>query len=52
MMDKRVVNTAAKPINIPLDLFTLTRFAIIQRTTSIQAIADAKLKPATMALRD
>jgi hypothetical protein len=51
-MERIVVRTAARSMKDPLDLFTLIRFAMIQRTTSIQAMADAKLKPATIELRD
>jgi hypothetical protein len=51
-MDKMVVRTAARRVKEPLDLLTLTTFAITHLTTSIQAMADAKLNPATIALRD
>jgi hypothetical protein len=51
-MDSSVVRTAARAVNKPLLLGTLTRLEIIQRTTSFQAMADAKLKAPTMEFRD
>jgi len=51
-MDKSVVSTAVRAKYAPPFLGTLMRFEINHLTRSIHAIADAKLNPATTALRD
>jgi hypothetical protein len=52
MMDSNVVTRAVRKKYEPLVLGVLTTCVISQRTASIHARADAKLKPATIALRD
>jgi hypothetical protein len=51
-MDIRVVARAVRKKYDPLVLGVLITWEMTQRTASIHAMADAKLKPATMALRD
>jgi hypothetical protein len=52
MMDNRVVKIAVRNTYVPPVFEDLITFERSQRTASIHAIAEAKLKPATTELRD